>query len=78
MNKQISLTVPQALFKASKEYSVELGYRSIQEFILDLVRKRVFLDEEERLLKIEKEMDNDPNVKTFKTKKEALKYLDDL
>ncbi len=76
MNKQISLTLPQNLFTASKEYSQEKGYRSQQEFIVDLVRRKVML-EEDRLVRIEQEMDK-ANVKSFKTKKEALKHLDSL
>jgi len=78
MNKQISLTLPDTLFRASKEYSREMGYRSTQEFILDLVRRKVLLDEEERMRRLEEEMDNDPNVKTFKTKEEAIRHLDSL
>ena len=77
MNKQISLTLPENLFEASKKYSEEMGYRTTQEFIVDLVRRRVFLENEERYGGIEREMDTDPNVKTFSTKEEALKHLDD-
>jgi metal-responsive CopG/Arc/MetJ family transcriptional regulator len=77
MNKQISLTLPETLFKASKEYSEAMGYRSTQEFIVDVVRRRVLLDEEERLRRVEEEMDR-ANVKRFSAKKEALEHLDKL
>jgi metal-responsive CopG/Arc/MetJ family transcriptional regulator len=78
MNRQISLTLPEALFKASKEYSKEMGYRSTQEFIADLIRRKVFIDEEERLRTLEEEMDRNLNIKTFKTKEAALRHLDSL
>ena len=42
--KQISLTIPENLLKASKEYSNEFGYRNVQEFILELIRKKVFFE----------------------------------
>ena len=42
--KQISLTIPENLFEASKEYYEELGYRNLQEFILDLIRKKVIIE----------------------------------
>jgi hypothetical protein len=76
MNKQISLVLPETLFKASKRYSHDMGYRSLQEFILDLVRRRV--KEDERLRRIEESMDKNPNIKTFKTKGEALAHFDSL
>ena len=77
MNKQICLTLPQNLFKASRNYSQKRGYRSTQELIVDLLRRNV-LDAEERYDAIEREMDNDPNVKTFSTKEDALRHLDSL
>ncbi len=78
MSKQISLTIPEALFSASRKYSKEMGYRSTQEFILDLVRRKVLLDEEERMRRLEEEMDNDPNVKTLRTEKEVMEHFDSL
>jgi len=62
--KQISLTIPENLFKASKEYSKEFGYRNIQEFILELIRKKVFFEKIERYQKIEREMIEGKKVKT--------------
>ena len=53
--KQISLSMPENLFKASKDYTKELGYRNLQEFILELVRKKVMLDNIDRYKKIEQD-----------------------
>lgn len=78
MNKQISLTVPETLFKASKAYSKEMGFRNVQEFILDSLRQRTMITEDARLRRIEETMDRDQGIKTFKTKEEALAHLDSL
>jgi metal-responsive CopG/Arc/MetJ family transcriptional regulator len=75
--KQISLTIPENLLKASKEYSKEFGYRNIQEFILELIRKKVFFEKLERYQRIEKEMIAGKNVKKF-NQKEAVDYLENL
>jgi len=75
--KQISLTIPENLLKASKEYSKEFGYRNIQEFILELIRKKVFFEKIERYQKIEKEMILGKNVKKF-NQKDAIDYLESL
>jgi metal-responsive CopG/Arc/MetJ family transcriptional regulator len=75
--KQISLTMPENLLKASKEYSKEFGYRNIQEFILELIRKKVFFEKIERYQKIEKEMILGKNVKKF-NQKDAIDYLESL
>ena len=72
--KQISLTMPENLFQASKEYSNEFGYRNVQEFILDLVRNRVILENIERYKEIEKRMKKGIGVKKF-SQKDAVKYL---
>ena len=75
--KQISLTIPENLLKASKEYSKEFGYRNIQEFILELIRKKVFFEKIERYQKIEKEMILGKNVKKL-NQKDAVEYLESL
>jgi len=75
--KQISLTIPENLLKASKEYSKEFGYRNIQEFILELIRKKVFFEKIERYQKIEKEMVLGKKVKKF-NQKDAIEYLESL
>ena len=46
--KQISLSMPENLFKASKDYTRELGYRNLQEFILELVRNRIMFENIDR------------------------------
>ncbi len=75
--KQISLTMPENLLKASKEYSKEFGYKNIQEFILELIRKRVFFEKIERYQKIEREMIAGKNVKKL-NQKDAVEYLESL
>jgi len=75
--KQISLTIPEKLLKASKEYSKEFGYRNIQEFILELIRKKVFFEKIERYQKIEEEMIKGKKVKKF-NQKDAVDYLESL
>jgi hypothetical protein len=75
--KQISLTIPENLLKASKEYSKEFGYRNIQEFILELIRKKVIFEKFERCQRIEKDMRSGKNVKKF-NQKDAVDYLESL
>jgi len=75
--KQISLTIPENLLKASKEYSKEFGYRNIQEFILELIRKKVLFEKIERYQKIEKEMIEGKKLKKF-NQKDAVEYLESL
>jgi hypothetical protein len=75
--KQISLTIPENLLKASKEYSKQFGYRNIQEFILELIRKKVFFEKIERYQKIEREMIEGKKIKKF-NQKDAIDYLESL
>ena len=75
--KQISLTIPENLLKASKEYSKEFGYRNLQELILELIRKKVFFERAERYQKIENDMMRGKNVKKF-NQKDAVDYLKSL
>lgn len=75
--KQISLTIPENLLKASKEYSKEFGYRNLQEFVLELIRKKVFFERMERYQKIENNMIRGKNVKKF-NQKDAVEYLKSL
>ncbi len=75
--KQISLTMPENLLKASKEYSKEFGYKNIQEFVLELIRKKVFFERMERYQKIENDMIRGKNVKKF-NQKDAVEYLKNL
>jgi len=75
--KQISLTMPENLLKASKEYSKEFGYKNLQELILELIRKKVFFERMERYQKIENDMIRGKNVKKF-NQKDAVEYLKSL
>jgi metal-responsive CopG/Arc/MetJ family transcriptional regulator len=49
--KKISLSIPDNLLEASKEYSKEFGYKNVQEFILELIRMKVFLEKIEQDMK---------------------------
>lgn len=71
---QISLTLPETLLEASKEYSEEYGYRNIQEFIVDLLRKKVLLENADRYRAIEERMRKNIGVHKF-DQKGAVKYL---
>jgi metal-responsive CopG/Arc/MetJ family transcriptional regulator len=75
--KQISLTLPENLLNATKDYSKEFGYRNVQEFILELVRNRVLYENVERYQKIEQDMKAGKKVKKF-NQKDAVKYLKSL
>ena len=75
--KQISLTIPDELLMASKEYSKEFGYRNIQELILELIRNKVLFERIERYRKIEQDMIRGKNVKKF-SQKDAVEYLKSL
>jgi len=73
MLKQISVTVPEALLEASKQYSEEYGYRNIQELIVDLLRSKVMQENLERYKEIEERMKKGIGVKKFSSK-EAVEY----
>jgi len=75
--KQISLTLPENLLNASKEYSKEFGYKNLQEFILELIRKKVFFERVERYQIIESDMIRGKNVKKF-SQEDAAEYLKSL
>lgn len=49
--KQISLFIPDNSLEASEEYSKEFGYKNVQEFILELIRRKVFLEKIEQDMK---------------------------
>ena len=77
MTKQISLAMPETLFEASKEYSEELGYRSIQEFVLELVRNKVIVENIERYRKIDERMKAGIGMKKF-DRKGAARHLKEM
>ncbi len=72
--KQISVTLPEVLWQASQEYSEEYGYRNLQEFIVDILRKKVVMENVERYLGIEERMKSGKGVKRY-NQKEAANYL---
>ncbi len=72
-SKQISVTMPMNLFKASLEYSREHGYKNIQEFLLDEIRKKVMAERIARYEEIEKQIDREAKAMS---KKEAIEYLE--
>ena len=74
MPKQISLTIPENLLEASQEYYKEFGYKNLQEFILDLIRKKVIIENISRYKQIEERMKKGIGVKKF-SKKDGLKYI---
>ena len=51
--KQISLAIPEILYKESEEYSKNYGYKNLQEFILDVLRRKTILEKVERYEKAE-------------------------
>ena len=72
--KQISVTLPEVLWQASQEYSEEYGYRNLQEFIVDILRKKVIMENVERYQEIEERMKSGKGIKKF-NQKEAANYL---
>ncbi|HMA83573.1 MAG TPA: ribbon-helix-helix domain-containing protein [Candidatus Thermoplasmatota archaeon] len=75
--KQISLSIPDKLLEESKKYSKEFGYKNVQEFILELLRRKVFIEKFERYHQIEQDMKKGKNVKRF-NQKDAIDYLESL
>jgi len=71
---QISLTLSEPLLQASKEYSQEYGYRTIQELIIDLLRQKVIVENAARYREIEERMKKNIRVKKF-NQKDALSYI---
>lgn len=66
--------MPENLFEASKEYIEELGYKNVQEFILDLIRRRVIIENIERYRVIEKKMKKGIGVKRL-SQKDAERWI---
>ncbi len=73
--KQVSLTIPKNLFRESLKYSEEFGYESLQEFIRDMLRRKVIHEKVDRYSAIEVRMKEGKGVKKFSSKKEALDFL---
>jgi len=75
--KQISLTMPENLLKASQEYIKDFGYKNVQELILELIRNKVIIQKIERYQQIESEMINNTKIKEY-NQKEALNFINNL
>ena len=69
--------MPNNLFEASKEYTERLGYRSVQEFILEIIRKKVLIENVERYKDIEDRMRTGKGVKKL-NQKDAVNYINSL
>ena len=72
--QQISLTLPNVLYKTSKKYVEKQGYKNIQELVLDLLRKRIDDENIKRYDRISKQLDKQKGM----TQKEAIKYFKNL
>lgn len=72
--KQISLSIPQNLYEESKKQYEEFGYKNLQEFILDLLRRKVLFENEKRYEEIERRMKKGIGVRKF-DQKGAINYL---
>ena len=66
--------MPELLFRASENEYQKLGYKNMQEFILDLVRRKVLIENIERYTDIENRMKSGAGVKKF-SQKDAIKYV---
>lgn len=76
--KHISLTLPASLLKASEEHAQSWGYRTVQEFVVELIRKKVIMENAERYREIEERMKKGKGVKKFSSKEKAIRYLKNL
>ena len=72
MSVQISLTIPDTLFKSVKKQSKEHGFRSVQEYMLQCARDKIFLENLPRYERIAQGMENEKTM----TKKEFLAWLE--
>ena len=72
--KQISLTIPENVLEASREFYEKQGFRNMQEFILQTVREKVGIENIARWKAIEERMKQGKEV-TRMNQKEAVAYL---
>lgn len=75
--KQISLTVPEPLLRASKSYCEQFGYRNVQELLIELMRDRIWVQNINRYKAIEERMKKGIGVKKF-SQRDAVQYLQNL
>lgn len=50
MNKQISLRLPQKLLNEAEKYAEDHGFDNLQEFIREIVRKKIYEEDEVDIL----------------------------
>lgn len=75
MNKQINLRLPQTILVQSEKYAKKHGFNTVQEFIKETVREKLFeiSKEEEKLIKKLIEVSGGKNL--YGTEKELFKKL---
>lgn len=74
--RQISVSLPDLVYKEGRKYAKKFGYRNIQDVMVDLLRRNLFGDEVAEYRQISKEMSAGKNVVRFETKKDALEFLE--
>jgi len=74
--RQISVSIPDLVYKEGSKYAKKFGYRNVQEVMVDLLRRNLFGNEVAEYKRISKEMRDGKNVVRFETKKDALEFLE--
>ena len=72
MSVQISLTLPDFLFKSVKKRSKEHGFRSVQEDLLQCARDKIFLENLPRYERVMREMQKEGKM----SKEDLFAWLD--
>ena len=78
MNTQINLRIPQKLLSSVRSYSDEHGYGSVQDFIKETIREKLFDDPEiskEELTLVKKLVEVSEKKKLYGTEKELFNKL---
>ncbi len=78
MNTQINLRVPQKLLSSVRSYSDEHGFSSIQDFITETIREKLFDEPEitkEELKLVKKLVEVSEKKKLYGTEKELFEKL---
>lgn len=72
MNRQISLTIPEPMLRKAQQKAKEEGFRNVQEYCLQALRDKWFMDNLPRYERIAKQMERRPGKKM--TVKEFLEW----
>ena len=78
MNTQINLRIPQKLLSSVRTYSNEHGYGSVQDFIKETIREKLFDEPEiskEELALVKKLVEVSEKKKLYGTEKELFEKL---